>query len=82
MCGIFGYVGIKQNATQAVFDGLKRLDYRGYDSWGIGIIQGKEILVDKHVGIVDTASLKLPASSIAIGHTRWATNGYRTCRKF
>ena len=75
MCGIFGYVGIKQNATQAVFDGLKRLDYRGYDSWGIGIIQGKEILVDKHVGIVDTASLKLPASSIAIGHTRWATNG-------
>jgi len=75
MCGIFGHVGIKQNATQAVFDGLKRLDYRGYDSWGIGIIQGKEILVDKHVGIVDTASLKLPASSIAIGHTRWATNG-------
>lgn len=75
MCGIFGYVGKKQNATLAVFDGLKRLDYRGYDSWGVGIIQNKEIFIDKHVGIVDTASLKLPASSIAIGHTRWATNG-------
>lgn len=75
MCGIFGYVGTKQNATKSVFEGLKRLDYRGYDSWGIGIIRDKKILVDKYVGIVDTASLRLPASSIAIGHTRWATNG-------
>lgn len=75
MCGIFGYVGTKQNATKSVFEGLKRLNYRGYDSWGIGIIRDKEILVDKHVGIVDTAALKLPTSSIAIGHTRWATNG-------
>ncbi len=75
MCGIFGYVGIKQNATRAVFDGLKRLDYRGYDSWGIGILKNNKILIDKHVGIVGTTSLKLPISSIAIGHTRWATNG-------
>ena len=67
--------GQKQNATVAVLQGLKRLDYRGYDSWGIGVIQNGTILLDKHVGIVDDASVKLPASSIAIGHTRWATNG-------
>jgi glucosamine--fructose-6-phosphate aminotransferase (isomerizing) len=75
MCGIFGYVGKKQNATTAVLDGLKRLDYRGYDSWGIAILKNKKIFVDKYVGIVDKKLLKLPESSIAIGHTRWATNG-------
>ena len=47
MCGIFGYIGTKKNATQVVFDGLKRLDYRGYDSWGIGILQESKICVQK-----------------------------------
>jgi glucosamine--fructose-6-phosphate aminotransferase (isomerizing) len=75
MCGIFGYSGKKQNATDSVFEGLKRLDYRGYDSWGIGIIKDGKILVDKYVGAVDENNLKLPKSSIAVGHTRWATNG-------
>ena len=75
MCGIFGYSGNKKDATSSVLEGLKRLDYRGYDSWGIGVIKNDEILVDKNVGTVGNRRLKLPKSSIAIGHTRWATNG-------
>lgn len=75
MCGIFGYVGKKRNATEAVADGLKRLDYRGYDSWGVAILKNRTILVEKYIGIVDKKLLKLPKSSVAIGHTRWATNG-------
>jgi glutamine---fructose-6-phosphate transaminase (isomerizing) len=75
MCGIFGYCGEQTNATKIVMEGLKRLDYRGYDSWGISIIHNQEIVIDKHIGIVNKNLLDLPASSIAIGHTRWATNG-------
>lgn len=75
MCGIFGYVGEKRDATLAVFDGLKRLDYRGYDSWGIGVIQKSGIVMNKHIGVINKKLLKLPQGSIAIGHTRWATNG-------
>lgn len=75
MCGIFGYVGEKYNATESVLSGLKRLEYRGYDSWGIGIKHHFSILVDKHAGKISEAQIKLPASPIAIGHTRWATNG-------
>ena len=38
MCGIFGYIGSKQNAAELVFDGLKKLEYRGYDSWGVAAV--------------------------------------------
>ena len=75
MCGIYGYSGYKRNATAAVMDGLRRLDYRGYDSWGVSVLKASKILTDKHVGIVDGIKSKLPDSSVAIGHTRWATNG-------
>ncbi|OGY18446.1 MAG: glutamine--fructose-6-phosphate transaminase (isomerizing) [Candidatus Chisholmbacteria bacterium RIFCSPLOWO2_01_FULL_50_28] len=75
MCGIFAYVGKSDNAAAIVFEGLKRLDYRGYDSWGVGILKNESLRVEKRVGVVDRASVKLPRSSIAIGHTRWATNG-------
>lgn len=75
MCGIYAYSGKKRNATTAVFDGLKRLDYRGYDSWGIAIVKNDKILLTKHVGKVDRNLLKLPKSAIAMGHTRWATHG-------
>lgn len=75
MCGIFAYTGSKRNATQAVLEGLKRLDYRGYDSWGISILNKSEIETQKYIGIVNKNLLTLPQSKTAIGHTRWATNG-------
>lgn len=75
MCGIFGYVGKKRNAAEAVLEGLRRLDYRGYDSWGVGVVSDAEISVDKNVGVVTQNMSTLPKSSVGIGHTRWATHG-------
>ena len=76
MCGIFGYVGNK-NAGKIVVEGLKRLDYRGYDSWGVAVNTHEGLQVTKDIGKVDagTANLTLPDTKIAIGHTRWATHG-------
>lgn len=87
MCGIFGYIGKRTDAAQIVFDGLKRLEYRGYDSWGIAIQKigeiGKseksEIAVEKHTGKIGTSQLSSRIldlkSNISLGHTRWATHG-------
>src|SRR6516164_9425950 len=79
MCGIFGYVGDCQEAPQLVLAGLKKLEYRGYDSWGIAARQAgtapSRLLVEKHVGKIGQASTSLPASHAALGHTRWATHG-------
>ncbi|HSD83772.1 MAG TPA: glutamine--fructose-6-phosphate transaminase (isomerizing) [Anaerolineae bacterium] len=78
MCGIVGYVGAR-NATPIVYDGLKRLEYRGYDSAGIAVIQNDHIEVRREAGKLDalrdllyTQPLTGP---IGIGHTRWATHG-------
>src|SRR3989344_9646407 len=80
MCGIFGYVGKKTNADQVVLDGLKKLEYRGYDSWGVAVrvenqSRKQRIVIEKHVGKIGQAIVNLPKSNIGIGHTRWATHG-------
>lgn len=79
MCGIVGYIGHRQ-AYPIVLNGLKRLEYRGYDSAGIAIYDGEELRFSKTKGkVVDLqAQLEVEISTkgtIAIGHTRWATHG-------
>ncbi|MDP1675833.1 MAG: glutamine--fructose-6-phosphate transaminase (isomerizing) [Bacteroidota bacterium] len=78
MCGIIGYIG-NNNALPMLIDGLKRLEYRGYDSSGIAILRDGEIHLQKKVGKVSelekAAPLKDYTGSIGIGHTRWATHG-------
>jgi glucosamine--fructose-6-phosphate aminotransferase (isomerizing) len=78
MCGIIGYIG-KRNAVSVVLEGLKRLEYRGYDSAGIAFFSNKGIEVRRSVGkIKELASLlerENPSSHISLGHTRWATHG-------
>ncbi len=76
MCGIFGYIGKKNTAADIVLEGLKKLEYRGYDSWGVAVSQNNQIVIKKKVGKIGDATVKeLPASSFGLGHTRWATHG-------
>jgi glucosamine--fructose-6-phosphate aminotransferase (isomerizing) len=74
MCGIFGYVGA-DDAARIVLSGLKKLEYRGYDSWGVAVGIEGTIALDKRVGKIGDAEPSLPASGIGLGHTRWATHG-------
>lgn len=86
MCGIFGYVGYQGKAADIVFEGLKLLEYRGYDSWGVAAKIKNEkfkiknsFLVEKHISKIGNAKLNSEFSTqnsgLAIGHTRWATHG-------
>lgn len=82
MCGIFGYVGNSKNAAQIVLTGLKALEYRGYDSWGVAVVPcdsktaDRKIVVKKKAGKIGAGTVsELPPSSFAFGHTRWATHG-------
>ncbi len=79
MCGIVGYVGEKQ-ALQVVVDGLRRMEYRGYDSAGVAVVCDDELETRKKAGKLANletllGSDPLPQSTIGIGHTRWATHG-------
>ena len=78
MCGIIGYLGDKK-ASEILLRGLKRLEYRGYDSCGIGVVEGDRLIVKKGVGKVDEVSkgenfLEVDGK-VGIGHSRWATHG-------
>ena len=78
MCGIIGYIGEK-NAVEIILDGLRRLEYRGYDSAGMSVISNHAIETIRTVGRVqqlsDAVSQKRLSAHTGIGHTRWATHG-------
>ena len=78
MCGIIGYIG-DENATSVLVEGLKRLEYRGYDSSGIAILQRGQIEVRRSVGKLANLEQTLQQENlfghVGIGHTRWATHG-------
>ena len=82
MCGIIGYVGERQSAKDVVIDGLKALEYRGYDSAGIALATDKKIKIFKTTGRVKGLEIKVPDinAGVGIGHTRWATHG-KVCEK-
>ncbi|HRX17965.1 MAG: glutamine--fructose-6-phosphate transaminase (isomerizing) [Gemmatimonadetes bacterium] len=81
MCGIVGYVGPRE-AAPILMDGLKRMEYRGYDSAGIAVINGDGLTVRKAAGklsvLADELAGNAPHGRIGIGHTRWATHGAPT----
>ena len=87
MCGIVGYVGSRP-ALSIVLEGLRRLEYRGYDSAGVAIIDNDTILTEKKAGklanlekaLADRPTDDITAGTTAIGHTRWATHGGPTDR--
>ena len=78
MCGIVGYVGYRQ-ATPVLINALKKLEYRGYDSAGIAVFDGEDIIVRKAKGALKVLEERIAnetiKGSMGIGHTRWATHG-------
>ncbi len=78
MCGIIGYIGMR-GATPLLLEGLKRMEYRGYDSAGVAVMNGSGVETRKAAGKISELERALAASPVAgdlgIGHTRWATHG-------
>ncbi|NUO57223.1 MAG: glutamine--fructose-6-phosphate transaminase (isomerizing) [Hamadaea sp.] len=87
MCGIVGYAGARP-ALEIVLDGLRRLEYRGYDSAGVAVLSEAEIAVAKRAGklanldraLAEAEDARIAAGTVGIGHTRWATHGGPTDR--
>ena len=83
MCGIVGYVG-PRDATPIILNGLKRLEYRGYDSAGVAVINGNQIEVRRDAGklsqLIELVSKSPVKGAPGIGHTRWATHGAPSAR--
>jgi glutamine---fructose-6-phosphate transaminase (isomerizing) len=81
MCGIVGYIGPRQ-AAGLLLEGLRRLEYRGYDSAGIAVVNGRGLKIMKAAGKLSVLegelSQNMPQGTIGIGHTRWATHGAPT----
>ncbi|MBN2087594.1 glutamine--fructose-6-phosphate transaminase (isomerizing) [Candidatus Peregrinibacteria bacterium] len=78
MCGIFGYIGKKENSLEIVIKGLQKLEYRGYDSWGVATEIDGQLFIEKKVGKISEAKtddFHDKKCQFAIGHTRWATHG-------
>ncbi|WP_205697568.1 glutamine--fructose-6-phosphate transaminase (isomerizing) [Conexibacter sp. SYSU D00693] len=80
MCGIVGYVGKRQDVRELLLEGLRRLEYRGYDSAGISVLQGGDISAVRAVGNLDNLEQAVQGAPdgegcTGIGHTRWATHG-------
>ncbi|MBI2638479.1 glutamine--fructose-6-phosphate transaminase (isomerizing) [Candidatus Peregrinibacteria bacterium] len=80
MCGIIAYKGKRTNAAEIVLKGLKKLEYRGYDSWGVAVRSNhtKQISIYKRtgkIGELNLKNIKLPVGNLAMAHSRWATHG-------
>lgn len=82
MCGIIGYVGTENEAVEVILDGLSKLEYRGYDSAGLALIEDGKIFIEKKSGrllnLKKALKGRVDKSCIGIGHTRWATHGNPT----
>src|SRR5947209_7690679 len=79
MCGIIGYVG-KRQAAPIIIEGLRRLEYRGYDSAGIAVLDSGALQLQKKKGKIDDGlglllQKNVPNGTSGLGHTRWATHG-------
>ena len=81
MCGIVGYVG-RRNCLGILMEGLRRLEYRGYDSAGVALINGQGLSIQKNAGKISALQEMIdaepPSGTIGIAHTRWATHGEPT----
>lgn len=82
MCGIVGYVGNDEKAVEVILEGLSKLEYRGYDSAGLAVVEDGQIFIEKKSGklsnLADALENDHHHSKVGIGHTRWATHGVPT----